>query len=101
MNKNSNKNDDQTSIRNSEENRQPAYLAPDYPYQPAGDPICDPADIASDSGLYELRCSECTFVMRSQGKNMQKLFDKMNDSGCPYCQATEPFVIRRVDRIKG
>lgn len=99
MSKNSDTNHEQVPEDGSGVNR-PAYLAPDYPYQPSGDEILDLSRIETDNGLYELRCAACTFLIRSQGKNMGRIRDKLTAAGCPYCCSQEPFLLRKVSKSR-
>ncbi|GHU79053.1 hypothetical protein AGMMS49992_30640 [Clostridia bacterium] len=86
------------------EDKTPAFLRPLYPYKAVGEYLdCsrleDESYIEMNGVLYELHCPnpECVLNVRTQGVNLQRMYNKLFEVGCPSCKhKDEPFKLRRV-----
>ncbi|GHU80595.1 hypothetical protein AGMMS49992_33660 [Clostridia bacterium] len=88
------------------EDKTPAFLRPLYPYKAVGEHLdvtrlSNPDYITMNNVLYELHCpaSDCVLNVRTQGVNVQRMYDKLLEVGCPTCKQKEPFIVRRVVHV--
>ncbi|GHU78410.1 hypothetical protein AGMMS49992_28990 [Clostridia bacterium] len=88
------------------EDKTPAFLRPLYPYKAVGErldatKLGDPDYITMNNVLYELHCPapDCVLNVRTQGVNVQRMYDKLLVVGCPACKQNEPFFVRRVVHV--
>lgn len=85
-------------INKSKEKPTPAFLRPDYPYQPIGEPITD-LNCLEFGEIYEIKCHQCEMSIRSQGQNIRRTYERLKESGCVGCGNKE-LVIRKIDMSK-
>ena len=84
----------------TEEKPTPMYLRAVYPYKVVGDPIEDLATIDGSSDVYETWCDVCQTSIRSQGMNIQAIYEHlMAGTGCLGCGSRD-LVVKRVDMSK-
>lgn len=82
-----------------EEKPTPAFLRPDYPYQPVGEAITD-LDTLEPKTVYEIKCHQCEMSIRSQGVNIKSTYERlMQGKGCIGCGNLN-LVVKKIDMSK-
>ncbi len=69
----------------------PAFLKKDYSYKAIDDVIIDMNSL-KDKEVYEIKCSKCEMSLRSQGKNIRSIYNRIKTNGCVGCGNMDLFV---------
>ena len=76
-------------------NKNPSFLRDDYSYKSMGEEIGRLSKLKDDK-IYEIKCNNCEMSVRSQGKNIIEIFERLKESGCIGCK-NKDLVVKMVD----
>ena len=61
------------------------FYQKDYKYPTKGKGIENFAEIIPEGILYEIRCGQCDLAARTQGINVERIYNQFIQKGCPSC----------------
>ena len=61
------------------------FYQKDYKYPTKGKEIKNLAEIVPEGILYEIRCGQCELAARTQGVNVERIYNQFMQNGCPSC----------------
>lgn len=76
----------------------PAFLDENYPYKAVGESLTD-LDKIKPEFIYEIKCNKCEMSIRSQGKNIKSIYERINKAGCIGCGKRE-LIIKQINMEK-